>query len=48
MEAKNSKVRQNLNTKTGKIAKISKGRSVNIVFEPPREVQRSKRTKKGS
>jgi len=44
MEAKNSKVRQNLNTKTGKTAKISKGRSVRIVLEK----WRSKRAKKGS
>jgi len=34
MEIKNNtKVRQNLNTKVGKIAKISKGRSVTIVLE---------------
>jgi len=34
MEIKNNtKVRQNLNTKIGKIAKISKGRSVTIVLE---------------
>ena len=33
MEVKNSKIRQNLNTKAGKIVKISKGRNVRIVLK---------------